>query len=130
MLLDTLNTFSADAGDDLSSTGDSTNVVDLGAAQNSAIGRELYLHVVPSVDFAGTSVALTLETDSAAAMSSATDLVTSGTLTAAQVNAGWRVRVPPGAERYLQVKWVTVSGTAGTADIFLSPSVDDTHAAS
>lgn len=123
MLMDTLSAFSANAGDDISSTGTSTNVLDVNLSES--IGEELYLHIIPTTDFAGTSVTFTLETDTVAAFSSATDLVVTPALTAAQVNAGYKVRVPQGNEGYLRVTWVTVSGTAGTAQIFLSPSVQD-----
>lgn len=127
MLMDTLSQFSLEAGDDLSSTGDSTNILDVNLS--ASIGNELYLHVVPTVDFAGTSVKFSLETAATAAgLSSPTILFASGALTAAQVNAGWYARVPAGNLGFLQVSWVTVSGTAGTADIFLSPSVQDQSA--
>lgn len=126
MLMDSLNEFSANAGDDLSSTGTSTNVLDLGDTES--IGNELYLHVIPTTAFAGTSVTIILKTSAAANMGSPVSLYTSAALTPAQVNAGVRVRVPAGNLGYMRVDWTTAAGSAGTANIFLSPSVQDTHA--
>lgn len=133
MLLDTLNEFSDAQA--VTVTADGTNVIDLGADWNSAIGRELYLHIkcVETATAAGAAtVTFALETDDNAAMSSATTLFTTAAVGKAELVAGAevaRVRVPAGAERYLNLNYAVATGplTAGKFDAFLSPSVDDTH---
>lgn len=138
MLLDTLNEFSDAQAETTVAAHDSTNIVDLGADSNQAIGHELYLNIIveTAVTSAGAAtVQFQLLTDDNAAFSSASTLWDSGAIGKATLVDGYqvcRIRVPKGAERYLKVVYTigTAALTAGKFDAFLSPSVQDTYAVS
>lgn len=148
MLIDALNSFTLATKDsDGDITGDAfgdiganktTNVIDLGAAKNRAIGRELYLHikVIADLDSAGDAAtnAFSLITDDNAAMASATTLWAQAAAAQATFVAGYSVviRVPEGTERYLQVlsTVAVANASAGYFLAYLSPSMDVLHARS
>lgn len=133
MLIDTLNEFSDSQA--VTASAASTNVIDLGAARNQAIGEELYLHIkcVEDATAAGAAtVTFALQVDDNASFSSASTIYTTAAIGKATLVDGYevvRVRVPKGTERYMRVYYTVATGplTAGKFDAFLSPSVDDTH---
>lgn len=134
MIIDTLNEFSDAQAETTVAAHDSTNVVDLGADFNAAIGHELYLHIL--VETAVTSggaatVQFQLITDEDTGFATApVTLWDSGAIGKATLVDGYavaRVRVPKGTKRYLKVVYTigTAVLTAGKFDAFLSPSVQD-----
>ncbi len=142
MLLDSLNSFThiaATGVDEQAITGDaaSTNIIDLGAADNTALGRELYLHVRVGTAF-NTLTSLTIELETAATVAllgSAPVVIASSTILLAALTADTEVlvvRVPPNTQRYVALNF-DVNGTnptTGTIQAFLSPSLQDTFAVS
>lgn len=116
-------------------TGASTNLLDLGPGANRNLGVGNRLYVVAVVTTAMTdsgsdsTMTLTLETDSAAAFSSATTAQTIGTFSAASA-AGTRlvVALNPDAivERYLRVKYTVANGdlTTGKFSVFIVNDID------
>ncbi len=112
-------------GTALASGDAGTDIIDL-VKGGDAIGDELYFMGVCTVAGAGgTSVEISLQTDSASNFSSAVTLYTTGTILTAALTAGKKlfcVRVPRGAKRYLRA-YIDVTGTytAGKVDLFLTP---------
>ncbi len=119
MLIDSRLEFSD--GQALTASAASTNIVDLGQDRDIGPGRTLYL--VLSVDVAADygnadeTYAVALQTDSAAAFSSATTLV-SRTIAAAELAAGSQHVIPVTLtnERYLRV-YYTLGGTSPSVTV-------------
>jgi len=111
----------------------STNLVDLMAVRNLGDGRPLWLIVtctVPMTDASSDStVAVTVETDDAAAFGSATTAQTVGTFAATSA-AGTRfqVRLSPfaTAERFVRLQYTVANGnlTTGSFTAFLTTDPD------
>lgn len=139
MIIDTLNEFSDAQAETTVAAHDSTNVIDLGADFNAAIGRELYLNIIVETGVTSGGAAtvqfkLITDEDTGFATSPVT-LWDSGAIGKATLVDGYvvaRVRVPKGTKRYLKVTYTigTDALTAGKFDAFLSPSVQDTYAVS
>lgn len=99
----------------------STNLIDLSAARNMAVGTPLWfvIHVTTAFTDSGSdsTMAITLETDTAAAFSSATTAQTIGTF-AALAAAGATMMAPlqvfGTAERFLRVKYTVANGDLST----------------
>ncbi len=107
----------------------STNVIDLGAAGDA--DRELFLNI--RVDTTATSggsatVAFSLVTSAAEALTSATTLFSTAAIPVADLVAGYqiRTRIPRGMLRYLgaYITIATADLTAGKFDIFLTDGID------
>lgn len=133
MIIDAQNEFSDSQA--VTSTAISTNVIDLDSAsvpKNIGGSEAMYLVVQTAVTCTDTSsdatLAVTLESDSAAALnSSPTVHFSTGTLAfAAFATAGTRLAVMPlpfgNYKRYLGVRYTVASGplTAGAFDAFLT----------
>lgn len=111
-----------------------TNVIDLGAAGDS--DKELFLNI--RVDTAPTSggaatVAFSLVTSAAEALTSATTLFSTAALTYSDLTAGYKIqtRLPRGLKRFLG-GYITIAGadlTAGKFDMFLTEAIDTKVAA-
>jgi len=102
-------------------TANSTNVIDLGAADKGpGTVQEVWVQVTE--DFAGqgsTTITFTLTTDSVEAMSSETTLYTSAAIDEGNLVAGYKLPIrglPTGAEQYLRLTYTIGSGpmTAGS----------------
>lgn len=115
MIIDKLMELSDDQA--LTATAASTNTVDFGATRDIAPGEPMYLVVTSKAAPGGTSptIAISIETDDNTGFSSATTLVSSGTLAAAAFGLGTRIviPVPHGCERYVRGKF-TLGGTSPT----------------
>jgi hypothetical protein len=119
----------------VTTTGNSANAIDTGAARDLLAGEALTLVVQVSTAFtAGGAAALTvaLETDDNVSFSSATTLFTSPAIPVAALTAGARpvqIRVPRGAERYLRLVYTVATGpmTAGAviAGLVLAGTLED-----
>lgn len=111
-------------------TAVSTNVLDLtpskGAVRDIGVGQPVYLVLYTPTVLAGTSPTLTaaVQTDDAAAFSSAAVLFTTPALTPADFAKGPVVFVlPGGAEKFLRLSY-TAGGTVSTGTITASLSLD------
>jgi len=120
MVLDKQNLFSEDQA--VTTTAVSTNVIDLGTDGSEVPtpnNKDAEILAQVTADFAGgTSVALSLYTDSDVAFGSATLMFTTAAVVTADLVAGYKFKVPhlpEGVERYVRVTY-TVVGThsAGT----------------
>ena len=119
----------------VTTTGNSANAIDTGAAHNLLAGEALTLVVQVSTAFtAGGAAALTvaLETDDNVSFSSATTLFTSPAIPVAALTAGARpvqIRVPRGAERYLRLTYTVATGPMLTgaviAGLVLAGTLED-----
>ena len=122
----------------LTTTADSTNVVDLGAGidhTNTATVlnagesmKQQILNVVVTTAFAGgTNVQIALQDSADDSTFAATDpVIASGTITTANLTAGvvlLRVAIPPELRRYLKLVY-TISGThtAGAVSAWIGPT--------
>jgi hypothetical protein len=128
MLIDSLNEFSDAQA--ITSTAVSTNVIDLGAADNRALGRELYLHVLVNTPFDTSAATLTVTLQTGSTVTPTTVIATAPAIAAsAMLVAGtsiWRIRVPANTQRYLRLNYTVSAGlTSGKVDAFLSPSLQD-----
>lgn len=108
----------------VTATAASTDSLNLSAFRNIGIGVqdiELFCFVGTAVTAAGAAtVTISLETDDNAAFSSATTIFTTGAIGKATLVAGFNaldgVKIPSGAEQYLQLRYTVATGplTAGT----------------
>lgn len=111
-------------------TAPSTNYVDTLAAGDSYIGSWLVARVDVTFTAAGSAtMTIDLQTDNNSSFSSPTTLVSVGsTVAVATLTAHYllKVRIPPGAERYLRVNYTVASGpmTAGNIDAFVTKDID------
>ena len=126
MILDKQNLFSDDQA--ITVTANSTNVIDLGAADKGpGTPLEIYIQATEAFTAAGAAtLTVSLTTDDNASMSSATTLYTSAAIGKADLVAGYVVPIralPTGAEQYLRLTYTVATGpmTAGkiTAGIVL-----------
>lgn len=107
----------------------STNVLDQ-LAEGQAIGRECWLEirVDTTVESSGAStLVVSLETDSAVGFGTKSTLVASAAIAKATLvgnTIAWRVRVPPGAKRYMRA-YYTVAVANFTAGKFDAHFVTD-----
>lgn len=108
----------------VTSTAASSNLIDMGAIRDVAVGQPLY--VLISVETALTNtgtVTITVESDDNASFSSATTQQTIGVLQTSAVGTKLIAPLYPAdnSERYMRLKY-TVSGTVdtGKVDAFLS----------
>ena len=129
MILDRENLVSDDQA--VTATAASTDVIDLGGANSGdmAPGEPLNLFCqVSEADFAGgTSIAVSVRTDTVANMASPTVLFSTPAIPVASLVAGYKFALgslPEGAERYLDFNY-TVVGTmsAGKLTGGIAPSV-------
>lgn len=123
MILDADLQFSA-AQDVATASAASTNVIDLGAIRNIAIGKPVYLIVSVTTALTNTgSCTVKLETDNDEAFGSATNAQAVGVFTTSALGTQLIVPIYPHniSERYMRV-YYTKSGTidAGNVDAFLS----------
>ncbi len=113
-------------GQAITASAASANYVDTGAAGNAY--EELWFVVQVATALAGgTSLAVALETDDSAAFGAAKTLFATAAIPAASLTAGAqvaKVRVPPGAKRYLRANYTVVGPfTSGSVDAFLAMDV-------
>jgi hypothetical protein len=106
-----------------------SEIVDQGAA-GDALGNELYLVVkTKDTDFTGgTSLQITLQTDSAVGFGTAEDKLVVPAIVLASLTKNKvlvQVRMPQGMKRYIRLLY-TIVGTMATAklDAFLTPNVE------
>jgi hypothetical protein len=133
MLLDAQLLFSD--GQAVTTTANSTNVIDLLSARDIGAGEDLWLVVVvtEAATAAGAAtVTFSMETDDNVSFSSATTIYTSPAIAKTALTLGARaigVKVPRYTERYLRLAYTVGTGplTAGkfTAGITLSGAVSD-----
>jgi hypothetical protein len=133
MLLDAQLLFSD--GQAVTTTANSTNVIDLLSNRDIGAGEDLWLVVVvtEAATAAGAAtVTFTMETDDNISFSSATTIYTSPAIAKTALTLGARaigVKVPRYTERYLRLAYTVATGplTAGkfTAGITLSGSISD-----
>ena len=119
----------------VTTTGNSANAIDTGAARDLLAGEPLVLVVQVSTAFtAGGAATLTvaLETDDNVSFSSATTQYTSPAIPVAALTAGARpvqIRVPRGAERYLRLVYTVATGPMLTgaviAGLVLAGTLED-----
>lgn len=114
----------------VTTTAASDNVIDQGAA-GDAYGRELWCVVqvreAATADGSAT-VTIAIETDDNSSFSSPKTLFSTPAIAKASLTLNSepvKVKLPPGAERYLRMKYTIASGplTAGKFDAFLTPDV-------
>tara|TARA_Y100000310_G_C20593202_1_gene769173 strand:- start:847 stop:1260 length:414 start_codon:yes stop_codon:yes gene_type:complete len=116
MILDVENLYSDDQA--LTTTADSTNVIDLGAAERGP-GNPLRIDILVTLALTGgTDVTIDLETDDNASFTSLSTIGSTQTIAAATLVAGYRFSiqfVPSAMERYSRLEY-TITGTfsAGT----------------
>jgi len=119
MILDKSNLFSEDQA--ITVTANSTNVIDLGSADDMGPGtvKEIWIQATEAFTADGAAtLTVSLTTDDSAAMSSATTLYTSAAIGKASLVAGYKIPIrglPTGAERYLRLTYTVATGpmTAG-----------------
>lgn len=111
-------------------TAVSTGFVDTLAAGDAYVGAWLVARVDVTFTAAGSAtLSIDLQTDNNSSFSSPITLVTLGsTVAVATLTAHYllKVRIPPGAERYLRVNYTVASGpmTAGNIDAFVTKDID------
>jgi hypothetical protein len=133
MLFDSQNLFSDTQA--VTTTANSTNLLDTGAARDLLAGEGLFLvvQVTEAFDAGGAAtLTVTLVTDDNASFSSATTLFTSPAIGLSSLTLGARpvqIKVPSGAERYLRLAYTVATGpfTAGkvTAGLVLAGTLED-----
>lgn len=109
----------------------STSFIDLGV-KGDALGNELYFVALVDTSFTtGDSavLAVSLQCDDNSSFSSAKTLVSTATIAAATLVAGYKalvVKVPVGCERYVRAYWTVTVGsmTAGKIDAFFVTGFD------
>ena len=129
MFIDALTVFSDAQAVTVSAA--STNYMDTLAAGDSYEGAWLVFRVETAFTAGGAAtMQVDLQTDDNSSFSSATTLCTlpGGAIAVATLVAGLirKVRIPPGAERYLRGYYTVSTGpmTAGNADLFITKDVD------
>lgn len=132
MIMDAQNLFSDAQA--VTATAASTNVMDLGiAGRNLGVGEDMYLVVIVDTTFtdsgSDSTIAVTLETDDNASMSSPTTLLSLGTfaaLTAAGSRLVTKLPINSAYERYLGVRYTAANGnlTTGAFTAFLTKDID------
>jgi hypothetical protein len=117
MILDVENLYSNDQA--ITTTADSTNVIDLGVA-NRGPGNPLRIDILVTTTFAGgTSIAIDLETDDNESFSSLSTIASTSAIALASLVAGYRFPiqfVPDAMERYSRLEY-TVAGTMNAGNI-------------
>ena len=130
MILDKQTLFSEDQA--VTVTAASTNVIDLGArSTDSDLGKgdikELEIFAQVTTDFAGgTSMSVTVQSDSTAAFSSATTVSATAAVAAATLTAGYQFSlgtVPVNEERFIRL-YYTVVGTMSAGNVLAGLVID------
>jgi hypothetical protein len=117
MILDVENLYSDDQA--ITTTADSTNVIDLGVP-NRGPGNPLLIDILVTTTFAGgTSITIDLETDSAEGFGTLSTVASTQAIALATLVAGYRFSIqfaPDLMKRYSRLEY-TVSGTMSAGNI-------------
>jgi len=130
MILDKQNTFSDDQ--EPTTTAASTNIIDLGAdgskVPNPNIKAFKILVQITLALVTGTSLAVSLQTDSDEAFGSPVTLYTTAAIATADLIAGYKFAIPSmpitGVERYIRLMY-TIIGTYNAGTIYAGVILDE-----